>query len=117
MKRYWPIWLPYGFVSLLILPAGIGLLSGNSIGKPEAVLWMIRGCLIGPFELLVNPYLTQRDAYATYGQFLQVLTIAALCLFAAIYGLRRQGRLAAGVALFGTMAWILMGLGAAWAWT
>ena len=118
MKRFWPIWLPYAFVSIfLIIPAGFRLMTGNSIGKPEALLWMIRGCLIGPFEILINPFLTQRDAYPSFGLLLQVLAIAALCLIAALYGLRRRGRLASGIALFGTVSWILMGLGAALAWT
>jgi len=117
MKRFLPIWLPYAFVSIfLIIPDGFRQLSGNSIGKPDTFLWMIRGCLIGPFELLINPYLTQRDAYPSLGLILQVFAIAALCLAAVLYGLRRQDRLAASIAFFGTIIWILAGFGAALAW-
>ena len=101
---------------LFIVPAAFRLTSDNSIGQPRAILWIIRGCLIGPFEGLINPCLSQQDGRPSTGLTIQMLAIAALCLSAIIYGIRRQGHLANTIACIGTGIWILSGLGAAMAW-
>ena len=101
---------------LFTIPAVFRLTSDNSIGQPRAILWIIRGYFIGPFEGLINPYLSQQDGYPSTILTIQILAIAALCLAAIIYGVRKQGYLANTIATTGTVIWILSGLGAALAW-
>lgn len=117
MKRYWPIWTPYAVASLFfIVPAAVRITSDDGIGQPRAILWMIRGCLIGPFEGVINPYLSQQNGYLATGLTIQIFAIATPCLVAMIYGVRRQGILANTIACIGTAIWVLSGLGAALAW-
>jgi hypothetical protein len=116
MKRFWPIWIPYATTGLLIGPACFNTLSGNSIGKPETALWMIRGAIIGPFEGLINPYLIQGQDYPSMVDIFGIFIIAVLCITSIFFYLRHTNKQTAILGFFGTILWIFFGLGAALAW-
>ena len=87
------------------------------MGRPECfeedhVFWTFRGCLIGPVELLINPFLTQApEVHIGSGLLMGVIGLGMICVH-----IVKPSHITKITSVLGTLIWILCGLGAAWAW-
>ena len=76
----------------------------------EHIFWTLRGCLIGPFEMIVNPCLSQQALPPCI-----VMALLSLGMMSA--NIIRPSQVAAITSIFGTVCWNFCGLCGAWAWT